>query len=363
MLENKTEKNNLNLDQEKDYKTEDIQIFTMKKDLENTGSSVDNRSKNVPEITVSKSYAAPQNNQSMNEKIISEKQKSSPFLAQPQEKAQNQLPQTTPAAVSTPGKKTNWQKLLLVSILIFLILACGTGGYYFWITNNQQQEVAIPEITPSITEETVTFSIEKPNYLPLDIEGSDSAKIKEEIKKYIDKVSASGALTPVEFVVTDLKNNPVGFGKFAAAFGISFSPSLLSSLDTESKFSLFIYNDNDKTRLGLVIDSKDDYNLKNSIFQEEINLPTALAPIFMDVAFNEPQSKTFGSSSYANTEIRYINMISQDELTIDYAIYKNKLAIGTTKMTLYSTMDYIQNHSETADTPEVSEIPVEIPAE
>jgi hypothetical protein len=329
MLENKNGESNLSLNQEKEYQ-ENVPVYTMQKDLQNIG---------IPEYKNNSTQPIPAGTASTSP----EKQKSSPFLSPNQSKAMENTTGSSPTK-----KETNWKKLILISLFVFFLLACGAGGYYFWITKQSTQNQVAPQAPTVSPEETLSLSIEKPNYLPLDIENSDSTKIKETITKYADKVSASGALTPVEFIVTDTKNNPIGFETFATKVGITFLPDLISSLNSENKFSLFIYNDNGKTRFGLVVDSKDSYKLKTALLQEELTFPKDMAPLLQNVPL-DLANKAFGSGSYANTEVRYINLTSQNDLSIDYAIFQNKLVMGTTKMTIQSVMDYINSHSEASN--------------
>lgn len=329
MFGNTKTENNLIPTQDKDYKAEDVPIYTMKKDLENAVN---------PDYKSVAGSAAVQPTSPDLPQISLEKQKNSPFLSQ-------NKPLGKEAAPLGEKKETNWQKLILIGVFVFILLTFGAGGYYFWITRFAGQSQNIPETATVPKEEPLALSIENPNYLSIDIDSPNSSKIKETIEKYVGKASGSGALTPLEFIVTDKKNNPVGFEKFSSAIGIDFPPDLLSGLNAENKFSLFIYNDSDKTRLGLAVDSKDDYKLKNALFQEEANLPNGLAPLLQNISYDSA-GKNFSSGSYANTEIRYINLTSQNDLTVDYAIFKNKLVIGTTKMTIQAIMDYINNHSE-----------------
>lgn len=313
--------------------TENLTIFTMKSDLADVSNHDPKDSQNkLASEKVAVQTKAPE---------TSAKQSSSPFLS-PGHSVEIKKEEARP--VQAIKKETNWEKLILAGIICFLLLAFGAGGYYYWISREKKQNAEVVELPPPPKDEPITFSIEKPNYLPLDIDNSDSAKIKETIKKYVAKVSDSGSLTPVEFIVTDSKNNPMNFSLFASKLGINFSQDLISSLNSETKFSLFIYNDNQKTRLGLAVDSADDYSLKKAIFQEEANLVKELEPLFLDIPHNS-EVENFSSSSYDGTEIRYNNLTPFGELTVDYAIFQNKLVIGTTKLTIRSIMDHIKNNS------------------
>jgi hypothetical protein len=317
---------------------ENLPIFTMKSDLADANNP---KSKNIP-VSPSVEQARAQ----IKTPQAPEKQSSSPFLNQGASTANTTVEKRTAVPVQQAKKEPNWEKLILAGIVCFLLLAFGAGGYYYWISKKNNQSEEIIETPPPIAqEETITFSIEKPNYLPIDIANSDSEKIKGLLSKYKDKVSASKALAPVEFIVTDSKNNPVNFATFASKLGINFSQDIISSLNADDKFSLFIYNDKESTRLGLTITSADDYKLKKAIFQEEASITKEAEPLFLGISY-DLGSKSFASSSYNGTEIRYINLSADSELSIDYTIFQNKLVIGTTKTTLRSIMDYIKNHSQ-----------------
>jgi len=309
---------------------ESIPVFTMKGDLVEVSKPDFNDSQNKID-----SQPIPVQ---IKETKTPEKQSSSPFLSQT-------IPLEVKKETNKPvQKKANWEKLILIGIVCFLLLAFGAGGYYYWITKEQKQKEELIELPPPVIEKPITFSIENPNYLAIDIDNSDITKIKEIIKKYVDKVAESGSLTPIEFVVTDLKNNPVNFSLFASKMEINFSQELISNLNNETKFSLFIYNDNQKTRLGLVVDSIDDYKLKKALFQEEADIVKEIEPLFLDISYDS-EIKSFSSSSYDNMEIRYNNLTPFGELTVDYTIFQNKLVIGTTKLTIRAIMDRIKNNS------------------
>lgn len=255
-----------------------------------------------------------------------------------------------------------WGKLLMIILVILIVLVAAGGTYYYWLTNptnfqtlfrNILQKQSAPATTsntpadnnlPAATQPAQpvqTFSLDKPNYLSIDTAAAPDG-IKSEINDYVQKVIAQNPSTPVEFLVTDSQNNPVGFDKFAALAGINLPSSVMTNLSTD--FSLFIYVDGGKARLGLEIGSKDliSTNLKNSLANEESNLPKDLESIFL-VSGYTISNAAFNTSYYSGAEIRYFNIISPEELSVDYTIFRNKLLIGTTKMTLRSIIDYVSN--------------------
>lgn len=253
--------------------------------------------------------------------------------------------ETAPKAPPPASRKPLF--LLVATSLILILIA--SGGYYFWMTRQQETTEVVediplieptPEPAPEPTPEPVrpeTFATDKPNYLNADL--SNAETIKNDLESYADKVTESGITTPVEFVVTDKQNNPILFSDFASKIGISFNKPLMDNL--KETFSLFVYKDVNLTRFGLSIDSQDATNLKTIMAAEEKTLVKELEPIFLSSNYTLA-IKSFNSSSYRNLAIRYINITSPEDLSIDYAVSSNhgKLLVGTTKMTLRSIIDY-----------------------
>ncbi|HPN96358.1 MAG TPA: hypothetical protein PLK35_01190 [Candidatus Moranbacteria bacterium] len=333
-LGNMDKNNQINLSENKDVKVSDISVHTMKKDLENINNPeyfVDSPlpKKEAPVATI---------------QISSEKQGTSPFLSQESKKiAENK--EVTVKKKSADHHGLNWGKISMIAVSIFIIFMAAGGGYYYWLTR-QNSKTEIVEAPPVIPEPTPEISTKNPNYLNIDIDTWDSARIKEEIKIYANKPLTSDS--PAEFVVADLQNNPIAFEKFAQKIGFNFSPQIFSSL--AEKFSLFVYSDNGKTRLGISINIKDAENaitLKDNLTKEETTLDAELEPLFITTSqYQIDKVKTFSDSQYGGADIRYKNIISPEELSVDYAIFQNKLVIGTTKMTERAIIDYVSSHPD-----------------
>ncbi len=351
---------------------ENIPIRTMKDDLKNAGT---------PNYNASESPAPSRPTSNMS---------ASPFLtpkpgtpAVPAEKTSYSLPTETapslkttaePAPIANPFQKTinplamqgkvgvnmeqpesslSLKKTFLIGGIIFVVLAGAAGGYYYWMTRQQAQvatETAPVEPAPvEVPEEVLPepepvvpapiFSTDKPNYLVLDLKTADAAKIKTEIKDRTEKIITAEIKTPVEFVVSDENFNPATFKDFAGKFGLKLSARLLANI--EDKFSLFINNDNGIAKLGLVLDAKNEKTAKTQFLQEEALIITELAPLYLDNAYTVA-TKKFSASQYGDLAIRYNNLTSASELSLDYALYGKKIIIGTSKTTLRSIYDYLK---------------------
>lgn len=342
----------MNLDHERDFKVEDVPIYTMAKDLENPSTSIaEERSSQI----------LFKNPDKENKSVLSEKQKTSPFLEQSPVASPANSP-TPPLATNLPRRsgnteteitmassnnpKTKWGKIIMIAVTIFVILISGAGGYYFWITK-QETAIAPAETIESKAppveeksnepEEVQVPKVNNPSYFVLDAKTPDKTRLKSFSDKYFAEVVALKTSAPKEFITVDSNNNPVNFKDFMDSAGITFSPTLL--LNLKDTFSLFLYNDSGSPKIGLAIDSKNDIELKSLMLKEESALAKELSPMFLLSDYTT--GKSFAASNYGGAEIRYQNIISPEKLSIDYTIYKNRLMIGTTKLTLRAMIDLL----------------------
>lgn len=358
---------------------EKMPVFNMKKDLENADNpnyiSEYNSSTSISAAPLSTTGQIQGKITPQPSPFIEDKKRTSPFLSQ---ENNNILPENNKPALEIKAnpkeikinpqepfpadidqeKSLNWGKVIVISVIVFVSLAAGFGGYFFWMNKQSTLQEATPPIAeiPTIptapTELSQSFSTEKPNYLSIDIENADSPKIKEVINTYSQDVSNKNVVSPVEFIITDKKNTPVNFDVFASKIGITLPADVTTNF--ENSFSLFIYNDNGKARLGLALDLKDatEENTQKALLKNESALVPGLKPIFSVSNYTVDEKKIFSTSSYGGAEIRYLNIISPEELSVDYTILQKKLLIGTTKQGIRSIIDYTTKNATPTVTPE-----------
>lgn len=256
-------------------------------------------------------------------------------------------------------KKSGMGGIIFSSVLISVILIAGVGAYYFWMTrvdkersvnidllpnnlNNENEENLMEDDITVETQDTGEFSSESPNYLML----SDEQVTKESVAALLDetseKIITSGAKTPLEFIVTDNKNNPLLFKVFAQIAGISLPLEVINNLDQD--FSLYFFNEEGKMKLGMGIDSKNDIDLKVALLQEEKSLFSSLRMLYLDYVITE-QEMTFSESIYLDQYVRYYNLDSADKLSLDYTVYgeKGRLYFAISEKTLKAILDYAIN--------------------
>lgn len=346
------------------WKVKNAVIHTMQKDLEDPSSSSDksvsfespneNKSpfapapKNVPEsapqaspfLTATPTQKSPLAPESKPLFARRAQIKSLPVLSPIQEKPVEELHQQ--------GQKVG--RSIMIATVISIILIAGLGAYYF-ITTRQSAPDSTPAAVVDSSGEASSenspknnseFSLEKANYLTIDPTKTDKTKIKEMLSQYADKVASANISSAVEFSVVDPQKSPVDFSTFAGKLNLTLSKPL--SVQLEKSFSLFIYNDNGKKRVGLAIDIKDESAVKKAMLQEEKLLAKEIEGLFLASQYKINSSKYF-DSQYKDIAIRYSNITSPEDLSVDYAVSGKKLLIGTTKMTLRSILDYYEQAS------------------
>lgn len=234
---------------------------------------------------------------------------------------------------------------IIIAIVIFIILITSAGGYYFWMTRISvpteqniiinEPEILPEEVLPNETEPAITLSSQNSNYLQINLVQANAENLQRTLTEYTTKVLATNEIGVFEFLVTDETNTPVTFQDFATILGLKLTPAISAQIGQD--FSLYIYNYGEKTRFGLLLTVLNDNLIKTALTKEEKNLPISLSPLYPTTT--APAISTFSSATYKNYAVRYANITSADDYALDYAIVGNKLVIGTTKTTLFSSLD------------------------
>lgn len=367
-------KNNLDVNIEENYTTsknnppsenfsiENVPIFSMKNDLELI--------KNPKTKTLhQKSTPLPPSSKlplTSSIKVNSFPVINNPFLEATNSISESSDSQKKPAPVLSsekqlPKKETSdsleqfdLKKVFVFSTILLSLIALGIGSYYFWLVKREKSEVIpkeepaiIPSVPAPIEEPSLPTAVIEPaieteetreNILVLDLENSDSAKIKMTLKDQIEKLPKNLSGKPLELKIRDSQNNLINFSSFAEKNGLAFSQKLSAYLG--ESFSLFVFNDGPNLGIGLIVESKNDLILAQELLKEELYLPKDLNVLFLLDVPQKTKSTSFSNFVYRDITLRFFNLISQEELSIDYAVAKNKLIIGTTRNTFTALYDW-----------------------
>jgi hypothetical protein len=257
-------------------------------------------------------------------------------------------------------EKTNKKSGFLLYVVVVLVLVVlGAGGYYIWIMkdgniaetifqdntkNNSNVEITNAENNNLDPVEKVITNVgdnnfsEKTNLLVV----SDEVFNKDGLKtlfneKFSEMDKYSG--DQLEFVLVDNDNVPIPFGDFAKNFGITLNESILNSLS--DNFSVFLYNKDTIKRVDLVINIKEQGLLKDDLKNNESKLVDDLNSLLLDLPINNPSVNSFNDSIYNNISVRYDNLNTELNLSIDYYILGDYLVIATNKASGRAIMDKI----------------------
>ena len=329
-------------------KVEEMPIHTMAEDLQDPTGSIAKAAASQEKII--------DQNISQN---LGEKQKSSPFLnpagtpelspKQPMENIQrNPVLKTNGALEIHMDEKSSKGTVLAITIALLILLIAGAGTYYFLTTRKtetpeiSQEQIETSEIIKDEELESgikEDFSSTKPNYLALDAATINQASFKELLSKKAEMITGAGATAPIEFIVTDGQNNPLGFADFAKMVGINLPTSIIENLNKD--FSLFIINDSSAPGIALAIGALNPTDLRINILQDEPMLSSQLGAILLPEY--EPSTIPFKDHIYQGQAVRYQNLISPQKLAVDYAVTETQLIFATTKVTIESIIDKLSS--------------------
>ncbi|MEP7162619.1 MAG: hypothetical protein ABI747_02545 [Candidatus Moraniibacteriota bacterium] len=201
------------------------------------------------------------------------------------------------------------------------------------------------ETTPSVdttlsgTTETSLprLSLTQPNFLSLDTETVTPEALRTELLKTATAVKDQNLSGAVEFLVRDQNYNPLAFSRFAYLAKLDLPSTLISQLD--ETFSLFVYIDQSRPRLGLSLSAKDPILFQSELAKAEKSFPQDLSPLFVDTTTAVKLGLVFKSGTYKNLATRFANVDAGMNLSIDYAVDGNQWMVGTTRDTLRGIVD------------------------
>ncbi len=271
--------------------------------------------------------------ESLLEKESAEKEKE-PVFQQAME-----LPKESPKQSSLDKKKISF---IIVGVVAVISLSIA-GVWYFLRPEGEEKVISTPpEENPAppapqaVSVVMLPFAPDVPNYLPLDTETVTAQSLSVMLSEAGTKIRAANMEQPVEFFLTDKNNNPLAFSRFAYLMNIEFGEELLASFG--EPFSLFLYNDEGKIRVGLALTFVDIAKSEKLLMAKEKSLPY----FFREVLFQGttlPREVTFRSGVYMDQPVRFVNIDTVQETSFDYAFREKNWFIGTSKTMLRAMLD------------------------
>lgn len=235
-----------------------------------------------------------------------------------------------------------------ISVLIVILLGGGvgyyslTGGSFRWVGWGKETKIEnVPQPEVPVVSKTEApsspYALDQPNYLPIDPEIITPKSFSELFSQIATKIKDARIEQPIEFIVTDQNNNPVAFSRLAYLLKLGLPSAVIGSID--ESFSLFLYSDGGRPRVGLGLTLKDPITTQSIITKEEPNLPFELQSLVLEAETIIPKRALFRSSTYNGQAIRFVFIDEGKGTSIDYAFRDQRWMIGTSKNTLRAMLD------------------------
>lgn len=223
-------------------------------------------------------------------------------------------------------------------------LIAGSITWYFLRSPSEEtaisvgfvDETPVTPVTPETPVDKAPYAADTPNYLTIDTETVTPESLGTLLSQAGTKMLAANMIGPVEFLLTDKNNNPIAFSRFAYLMNIELSEELLASLG--ESFSLYIYNDNKKARIGLALLLKDSAKAGKLITSQESALPLLFRTVLYQ-GVSLARGIEFRSGAYKTMQVRFVNVDATQGLSFDYVLRGNEWFIGTSKDTLRMILD------------------------
>lgn len=272
--------------------------------------------------------------------------------------AVNRLAEEETAEVGAPEggislRERLWQykKWIFLGFGIILCLSLAFFGWYWWqsrtedavpvISEGTVKEEPAPKLEIKVEEEKTPtlphYITTQPNLLSFDTETVSANDITTEFLKIALSIKQDNLRQPVEFLVRDQKYNPLAFSRFAYLLGLNLPPEFLNTLD--ESFSLFFFLDGTEPRMGVRVTIKEKETFTSTLTTLESSLPKALEPFFLDKTTAPKSGLTFRSGVYQEQPVRFVNVDTAMNLSVDYAVRGNEWLIGTSQNTLRALLD------------------------
>lgn len=241
--------------------------------------------------------------------------------------------------------ETSHQKNRLLFVVLggtLILTVAGLSLWYFMKPTPEestlpvQAEIIITPVESSIVVSEPPFSLDTPNYLSFDTETVTPESFQSLIDQSAARILTAHMAQPVEFLLTDKKNNPIAFSRFAYLMKLGLPEDLIALFG--EPFSLFLYNDAGRVARGLSLTLTPGGEAKKLVTQKEESLPS----FFQTLLFREktvPKEVVFRSGVYNTESVRFVNIDTTQNISFDYVLRDTTWIIGTSKETLRAILD------------------------
>jgi len=230
------------------------------------------------------------------------------------------------------GREKRGKSKFFIILIIIIIIAIAIAAFFYWQGTkpepapNQSPQNEEPQTPQSLIPVEKTKIISIKNNIPLPTYLINQTKLEQ----------AAGTF---KSIIPQKEDKKLSLNELTGELGIVIYPYVLSEL--KDNYSLFLYGQDNKKRLGLIIEINNPDTIKEQLRFWEITMVDDMKNLFLEDKPGNPITKTFQDNIYNGISIRYINFPNPD-LTIDYAIKNNLLILCTSKELMYKIIDRIE---------------------
>jgi len=171
---------------------------------------------------------------------------------------------------------------------------------------------------------------------------------QEDLLVEILKTAASQAQATSTFkqilvkLVSQTEKKYADLDTLLTTLGVGLPDDILTAVATSEvegdNYTLFLYNQAEGNRLGLVIEMAESETLVTDLTNWETTMVEDLSPLFLENGVPAAFTEEFQDNAYQGIAIRYLNF-PDPGLSIDYGIVAGKLVLTTSRASMYATID------------------------
>lgn len=242
-------------------------------------------------------------------------------------------------------KPSRPQKSILPVVIVVLILLIVGGGVYYWWNYLRVPKEEPPVEKPEVKIPTSFIEVDETKIIELKEEDD---VLFEKLKEVAGQEQELGNFQRILVKkIGKEKDYFLSFQEIAGILYINIPYNISSELDLGERHTLFIYAQDEGSRLGVIVKVSDFENLVENLKSWEKNMQTDIRPIFLGRVLGFPATEEFQDNIYPpdgeagqEVNIRYLNF-SDPTLTVDYAVAGDYLIITTSRESIYKVIDKI----------------------
>jgi len=252
----------------------------------------------------------------------------------------------------------------IVGLVVILIIA-GVGGFFYWWNYLRAVPLNISHYQCQ-NNQCLSVEGEGDNQCQLDVDcQSDVIPVPDslipvnqtktielitdqenlllgQLKVLAGQEQASSTVSRILVKVIDQEQKYLSLSDLVSALNISIPEAIATS--TTENYTLFLYNQPEGNRLGIVIKMGQSDTLVQDLSNWEITIKDDLKQLFLTEELPDAATQGFQDNIYNDIYIRYMNFATP-YLSLDYALIKGNLVITTSRESMFAIIDslYVSN--------------------